>query len=86
MILSLYSRAICTVVTGGTRLGMQIARPNWRLQAATVSASAGPSRRWWWKSSGFGIVRDAGASVGGISAPAPSRLRAWETDGDVAGV
>ena len=46
MMRSLYAEACSAVVTGGTRLGMQIARPNWLAQAATVSPSTLPSRRW----------------------------------------
>ena len=45
--------AAATVVTGGTRFGMMMAREKARAAARTVSLStSGPSRRWWCQSSG----------------------------------
>ena len=57
---SRYAAAASTVVTGGTRLGIAIARRNCALHACTVSASTGSSRKWWWKSSGVRMVSVSG--------------------------
>src|SRR2546429_3603013 len=61
---SRYPRAAATSVTGGTRLGMTIARANWRAVHGNTACSIAPSRKWTCQSSGRRIVIVSG--VGGI--------------------
>ena len=57
MILSRYISASAVVTTGGTRLGMMMARPKWRALSGRTAASIAPSRRCRCQSSGLRIVR-----------------------------
>ena len=56
MMRSLYATAKAAVVTGGTKLGMQIALEKVRAANGTVVAKAAPSLKWWCQSSGLAKV------------------------------
>src|SRR5574343_400439 len=60
----LYSSACCAVVTGGFRLGMMMARPNWAAVCGTTVCSAAPSRTCRCQSSGRVRIRLSGPRVG----------------------
>src|SRR3954449_3429838 len=53
---SRYASACATLVTGGRRFGMMMARPNWRALCGTTARSAAPSRTCRCQSSGRTIV------------------------------
>src|SRR4051812_47239100 len=48
-------------MTGGTRFGITIARPNWRALCPATAASIAPSRRWTCQSSGRRMERRVGS-------------------------
>ena len=56
MMRSLYATAKAAVVTGGTKLGMQIALEKVLAAKGTVVANDAPSLRWWCQSSGRASV------------------------------
>ena len=57
MMRSLYATAKAAVVTGGTKLGMQIALEKVLAANGTVVANAAPSLKWWCQSSGLASVK-----------------------------
>ena len=53
-------------MTGGFKLGIAMALPNCFVACFKTSAVTGPSRKWWWKSSGRVMVSlvPSGTDVG----------------------
>jgi hypothetical protein len=62
-----YAAAAATVVTGGARLGMTMARANWRAVNSATASSIAPSRRWTCQSSGRRMVRRFGSVMAALS-------------------